>query len=61
MPEQEQEASKKSDHDLPVYRVVLIGMPGAGKSRIGWEISKMLEATFIDTDEEIVAREGRSI
>lgn len=61
MPEQEQEASKKSDHDLPVYRVVLIGMPGAGKSRIGWEISKMLGATFIDTDEEIVAREGRSI
>ncbi|MFC2373125.1 MAG: shikimate kinase [Parascardovia denticolens] len=39
-------------------RIVFIGMPGAGKSRIGWEVSKYLQAFFADSDKEIAKHEG---
>lgn len=39
-------------------RIVFIGMPGAGKSRIGWEVSKYLHAFFADSDKEIAKHEG---
>ncbi|MBR5739975.1 MAG: chorismate synthase [Firmicutes bacterium] len=41
--------------------VVLIGMPGAGKTMIGREIAKKLGREFIDTDEMIEFRSGRTI
>ena len=39
----------------------LIGFMGCGKSSIGHTATKMLGVAFIDLDEEIVQREGRSI
>ena len=41
--------------------IILVGMPGAGKSVIGKALAKALSKTFVDTDEEIVRREGVSI
>lgn len=39
--------------DRPVTWVALAGFMGAGKSRIGWELSRRLSLTFIDTDRVI--------
>lgn len=36
-------------------------MPGSGKTKIGRALSRTMELTFYDLDEEIVQREGRSI
>ncbi len=41
--------------------VFLIGLPGAGKTTIGRELSTRLQLPFIDLDDEIVKREGTSI
>ena len=38
--------------------VVLIGAPGAGKTRMGKRLAKLLEVPFIDTDKTIVAAHG---
>ena len=39
--------------DRPVTWVALTGFMGTGKSRIGWELSRSLALTFIDTDRVI--------
>lgn len=39
--------------DRPVTWVALAGFMGTGKSRIGWELSRRLSLTFIDTDRVI--------
>jgi shikimate kinase len=39
--------------DRPVSWVALAGFMGTGKSRIGWELSRRLSLTFIDTDKVI--------
>ncbi|MBO4902706.1 MAG: shikimate dehydrogenase [Lachnospiraceae bacterium] len=41
--------------------LVLIGMPGSGKSTIGRMLSKKLQMDFTDTDDEIVQKTGRAI
>ncbi len=41
--------------------VVLIGMPGSGKTSVGKILAEKLQREFIDTDEEIVKKEGRTI
>lgn len=41
--------------------VVLVGMPGSGKSTVGKALAEQLGRPFIDTDEEIVRIDGRSI
>jgi len=41
--------------------VVLIGMPGAGKSAVGAALAKVTGRPFIDTDAEIVKAAGRDI
>jgi shikimate kinase len=39
--------------ERPVSWVALAGFMGTGKSRIGWELSRRLQLTFIDTDRVI--------
>jgi shikimate kinase len=41
--------------------IVLIGMPGSGKSTVGIILAKMTSRNFIDTDILIQLREGRSL
>ena len=38
--------------------LVLIGAPGAGKTRIGKRISRLLDLPFVDTDKRVVAVHG---
>ena len=59
----------KSEKTVAVYKklfkekqnVVLIGMPGCGKSTIGKRLASQLSKRFIDTDEEILKQIGISI
>lgn len=39
---------------LQMENLVLIGMPGCGKSTIGKRIAQQLQKTFVDADEELV-------
>ena len=41
--------------------IILIGMPGCGKSSVGRALAAALNRTFLDADEEIVRRAGCSI
>lgn len=41
--------------------IVLVGMPSCGKTSIGKALAEDLSKTFVDSDDEIVAREGRPI
>ena len=41
--------------------VILIGMPGAGKSTVGVLLAKALGLDFVDTDLIIQRREGRTL
>lgn len=44
-----------------VLNIVLIGMPGSGKSTISKKLSMLLGKEMMDTDEEIIKRENKSI
>jgi shikimate kinase len=46
-------ALRRHHLDRPVTWVALAGFMGTGKSRIGWELSRRLQLTFIDTDRVI--------
>jgi shikimate kinase len=41
--------------------IVLIGMPGAGKTTVGKALARSLNLTFVDSDKELVARTGVSV
>ncbi len=42
-------------------RVILVGVPGAGKSTVGRALATALDLPFRDTDEDIVRTSGRSV
>ncbi len=46
---------------LSVQNIVLIGMPGSGKTTVGREIAKKTGRKFVDTDDIIVQRANMSI
>jgi len=41
--------------------IILIGMPGSGKTTVGKEIAKVLNVPVIDTDALIIEQTGKSI
>ena len=45
----------------PDTNLVLIGMPGVGKSTVGVLLAKATSRDFLDTDVYVQAREGRSL
>ncbi len=47
--------------DAMQRNIVLIGMPGSGKSTTGRALAAALGRDFVDLDEELVRRAGRSI
>ena len=46
---------------LQMENIILIGMPGCGKSTIGKALAEHLKKTFVDADAEIVRLAGKSI
>jgi shikimate kinase len=45
----------------PDSHIILVGLPGAGKTSVGSILAKSLNCPFIDLDAEIVRRTGRAI
>ncbi len=41
--------------------VILIGMPGSGKTTLGTELAELMGYGYIDSDSVIVAREGKRL
>ena len=47
--------------EMPADNVILVGFMGAGKSAVGRQLARRLGRCFVETDDMIVAREGKSI
>lgn len=47
--------------DATVRPVVLVGMMGAGKTTVGRRVAKLLDRPFVDADDELAERTGRSV
>ncbi len=60
VPEEKIEAVYKS-LVLEKQNIVLVGMPGSGKSTIGKILAADLDMNFVDSDEEIVKKTGKTI
>ena len=50
-----------SEADPSKPHVILVGLPGAGKSTVGAAVAERLGRTFLDFDVELERREGRSV
>ncbi len=50
-----------SEADPSKPHVILVGLPGAGKSTIGAAVAERLGRSFLDLDVELERREGRSV
>jgi shikimate kinase len=48
-----------ADPSLP--HLILVGLPGSGKTTVGQAVAERLGRRFLDLDQEIERREGRSI
>lgn len=46
---------------LQMENILLIGMPGCGKTTVGQQLAQRLNKKFVDADEELEKRTGRSI
>jgi shikimate kinase len=46
---------------MSISNIILIGMPGAGKSTVGMILAGRLGLNFLDTDVVIQTRQGRSL
>src|SRR5256885_16419891 len=46
---------------MPADNVILVGFMGAGKSSVGRLLARRLGRCFVETDDMIVAREGKPI
>lgn len=46
---------------VKVDNIILIGMPGAGKSTIGQKLAKDLDWDFVDSDDTIMERTGEPL
>jgi shikimate kinase len=49
------------EKNMTANSVVLIGMPGAGKSTVGIMLAKEMGLDFVDTDISIQVREGKTL
>lgn len=47
--------------DRPGKRIILIGLPGAGKTSVGEILAAQLECSFFDSDRLIEAKEKRTV
>jgi shikimate kinase len=47
--------------DPSIPHLILIGLPGSGKTTVGQAVAQKLGRTFLDIDLEIERREGRSV
>ena len=45
----------------PHRHVVLVGLPGSGKTRVGRAAAERLGAPFVDLDEHVEKRAGASV
>lgn len=58
--------SRKNEEILKIMQpqmqnIILIGMPGCGKSTVGKALAKELDRKFVDIDKEIQSRTGKTI
>ncbi len=49
------------EKNMEKSNVVLIGMPGAGKTTLGTQLSKLLGYEYVDSDSVIVAKTGKHL
>lgn len=54
-------STQQADTVPPNQSIVLVGMPGSGKSTLGRKLATRLERPFVDTDEWIEAQEGKTV